>query len=312
MWNPKVDNPSYDIHLPWWSLFIALGICCILLLPIGIVMATTNLQISIYLVSQIAAGLMFPGRGVANMIFVTYTYITSTQALKFSSDLKLGLYMSIPPRILFKVQLIATIVASLSQIIVLNWAFRNIGGICTPEAVNGFTCPIARVHFNGSVIWGVIGPQRFFGPGALYQPLIWAFPIGAVLPVIFWLISRRPGAANFWRKINVPIICGSLSWIPPATGLNFSVWALVCFIFNYVIRRRHSEWWKKYNMILSAGLDAGTAVSVLVIFFGIVYWGFADGFSWWGTEIYKQGCDWKGCALRNLKPGEKFGPDTWK
>lgn len=65
-------------------------------------------------------------------------------------------------------------------------------------------------------------------------------------------------------------------------------------------------------MILSAGLDAGTAVSVLLIFFGIVYWGFADGFSWWGTEVYKQGCDWKGCAWKTLAPGEKFGPDTWK
>jgi hypothetical protein len=24
-------------------------------------------------------------------------------------------------------------------------------------------------------------------------------------------------------------------------------WVLVCFIFNYVIRRRHFSWWSKYN-----------------------------------------------------------------
>lgn len=69
------DIQSYPIHLPWWSILIALAVCLILILPIGIVMAMTNLQISIYLVSQILAGLMFPGRGVANIIFVTYTYV---------------------------------------------------------------------------------------------------------------------------------------------------------------------------------------------------------------------------------------------
>ncbi|RPB20278.1 hypothetical protein L211DRAFT_841963 [Terfezia boudieri ATCC MYA-4762] len=38
------------------------------------------------------------------MVFVTYGYITSTQGLKFSSDLKLGHYMKIPPRLLFSIQ----------------------------------------------------------------------------------------------------------------------------------------------------------------------------------------------------------------
>jgi hypothetical protein len=115
-------------------------------------------------------------------------------------------------------------------------------------------------------------------------------------------------------RYKVPVLTpcsGSLSWIPPATGLNFSVWALVCFIFNYVIHQRNLDWHKKYNMILSAGLDAGTALGVLVIFFGVVYWGFTEGFSWWGTEVYKQGCDWNACPYQTLAPGERFGPDTW-
>ena len=81
---------------------------------------------------------------------------------------------------------------------------------------------------------------------------------------------------------------GSLSWIPPATGLNFSVWAIVCYIFNYEIRNRKNAWWKKYNMMLSAALDSGLAFGVVVIFFGIVYPGWMSNFKWWGTEVYKQ------------------------
>lgn len=69
--------------------------------------------------------------------------------------------MKVPPRILFSVQMVATIISSVTQIVVLNWMFHNVPGLCTSEALNGFTCPIARVHFNGSILWGVVGELIF-------------------------------------------------------------------------------------------------------------------------------------------------------
>ncbi|KAJ4377842.1 hypothetical protein N0V83_000672 [Neocucurbitaria cava] len=274
----------YPIHLPWHGLLLALGIGAILFIPIGIVMAITNQQSSIYLICQLICGVIFPGRPVANMVFTTFGYISSTQGLKFASDLKLGHYMKIPPRILFKLQLSVTIISSLVQIGVLNWMLTYIPGICTPQAINGFNCPIARVHFNGSILWGVVGPKRFFGAGALYRPLVWAFLVGAIAPVILWYFARN-NRRSILRKINLAVVFGSLSWIPPATGLNFSVWAIVCYLFNYEIRNRRKEWWKKYNMMLSAALDSGLAFGVVVIFFGIVFPGWMSGFKWWGTEV---------------------------
>lgn len=296
----------YPIHLPWYGLLLALGITSVFFIPVGIIMAVTNQHSSLYLICQLLCGIVFPGRPVANMIFVTYSYISSAQGIKFSSDLKLGHYMKIPPRILFGVQMVATLVSSLTQIGVLNWMFDHIPKLCTPEAMNGFNCPIARVHFNGSILWGVVGPQRFFGPGGLYRPLVWAFLVGAAAPLGAWALSRR-SQRSFWRKVNFPILFGSLSWIPPATGLNFSIWALVCFVFNYVIRRRRTAWWEKYAMTLSAALDSGLACAVVMVFFAFIYPGWVAGFTWWGTEIYKQGCDWIACPYRQLEPGQKFG-----
>ena len=296
----------YPVHLPWYGLLLALGITTVLFIPVGIVMAITNQHSSLYLICQLICGVVFPGRPVANMVFVTYCYISSAQGIKFSSDLKLGHYMKIPPKLLFAVQMVATLVSSFTQIGVLNWMFIKIPGICTPDAINGFNCPIARVHFNGSILWGVIGPQKFFAPGALYRPLVWAFLIGFIGPIIVWLLGRRH-RKSIWRKVNLPVLFGSLSWIPPATGLNFSVWAVVCFVFNSVIRRRAPAWWGKYTMTLSAALDSGLAFSLVVIFFGFIYPGWMDGFRWWGTEVYKQGCDWQACPYLKLAPGEKFG-----
>ncbi|KAJ4294829.1 hypothetical protein N0V88_005063 [Collariella sp. IMI 366227] len=292
----------YPIHLPWYGLLLALGICTILFIPIGIIMAVTNQHSSIYLICQLIAGMLFPGRPVANMVFVTYGYISSAQGIKFAADLKLGHYMKIPPRILFAVQLVATTVSSLTQIAVLNWMFAN--------AINGFTCPIARVHFNGSILWGVVGPKEFFGPGATYRPLVWAFAVGAVLPIPLWLYARRR-KDSILRKVNLPVLFGSLGWIPPATGLNFSVWAVVCYVFNYLIKRRAPQWWAKYTMTLSAALDSGLAVGIVVVFFGFVYSGVMKGFSWWGTEVYKRGCDWQACAYRGVPEGGRFGPEVW-
>ena len=244
----------YPIHLPWYGLLLALSITALLFILVGIVMALTNQHSSLYHICQLICGIVFPGRPVSNMVFVTYCYVSSAQGVGFSADLKLGHYMKIPPKLLFKVQMAATLVSSVTQIGVLNWMFAHIPSICTPEAVNGFTCPLARVQFNGLVLWGVVGPARFFGPGALYQPLIWAFPIGFICPILIFLIAHHRGPKTLLRKINLPVLFGSLSWIPPATGLNFSIWALVCFLFNYVLRRRAAAWRGKYTMTLSAGL----------------------------------------------------------
>ncbi|KAF8427735.1 OPT family small oligopeptide transporter [Tirmania nivea] len=302
----------YPVHLPWYGLLLALGICGVFFVPIGIVMAITNQQSSLYLVCQLVCGTVFPGRPVANMVFVTYGYITSTQGLKFSSDLKLGHYMKIPPRLLFSIQIVATIISSLTQIGVLNWMFANVRGICTSEAVNGFICPIARVHFNGSILWGLVGPGKFFGKEGMYRPLLWGFLAGAAAPVAVWVMGRKSKKGSVWRMINLPVVFGSVSWIPPATGINFSSWAIVCYIFNRALRRRATAWTEKYNMILSAALDAGLAFSLLVIFFAFIYPGWMDGFKWWGTEVYKQGCDWQACPLIKVPEGEHFGPDKWQ
>ncbi|KAL6718233.1 hypothetical protein ACLMJK_004321 [Lecanora helva] len=281
----------YPVYLPWYGLLLALLITAIFFIPVGIVMAITNQHSSLYLICQLICGVIFPGRPVANMIFTTYCYISSAQGVKFSSDLKLGHYMKIPPKVLFKVQMVATLVSSVTQIGVLNWMFSYIPNICTPEATSGFTCPLARVHFNGSVLWGVVGPKRFFGEGALYRNLVWGFGIGFVAPIIIWLVGRRRPSGSVWRKINLPVLFGSLSWIPPATGLNFSSWALVCFLFNSHLRRRAPAWWGKYTMTLSAALDSGLAFGVVIVFFLFLYpgWSWLEGLQvWWGARVFKE------------------------
>jgi hypothetical protein len=52
---------------------------------------------------------------------------------------------------------------------------------------------------------------------------------------------------TFLKYVNFPVIFSGIAYIPPATPINYMPWVLICFLFNYVIRRRHMLWWMKYN-----------------------------------------------------------------
>lgn len=132
---------------------------------------------------------------------------------------------------------------------------------------------------------GLIGPARQFDIGDYYNPILFWMLAGAILPIITWLLVRR--YPNSWvRLISVPAALAGATFMPPATGINYSSSVLMCFIFResrvllqtrspadlaslgaeFVIRHRFFKWWSKYNFILSAGLDAGTVVCGIVIF----------------------------------------------
>lgn len=162
------------------------------------------------------------------------------------------------------------IVGALTQVGVTSWVISNIDGICDSDQKNGFTCPNGRTVFSSSVIWGLIGPARLYSVGSIYSGLLHFFWIGALIPVVTWLLYKKTGKKIF-RSINWPLIFVGTYNVPPATGINYSSWALVNFIFNQVLFKKFFAWWTKYNYVLAAALDTGTALSGIVIFFCIIF-----------------------------------------
>jgi OPT family oligopeptide transporter len=238
-----------------------------------------------------------------------------SQALTFASDMKLGHYMKVPPRSMFWAQTIATIIAGTVQLGVQAWMFTNIPNICSPTQKDGFICPSTEVFGNASIIWGVIGPQRQFSAGQVYYALSFFFLIGALCPLIAWIITRKyPN--SFVKYVNFPVIFAGTGAIPPASAVNFVPWTIVGFIFQYVIRRRHFAWWTKYNYVLSAALDSGVAVSSVLIFFILQYprsgtIGLNTIQSWWGNTVQYNNADGIGTPMLTVPKGSTFGPSSW-
>jgi hypothetical protein len=219
---------------------------------------------------------MLPGRPIAMMMFKTWGYITMAQALTFSSDMKLGHYMKVPPRVMFSGQVVATALAGTVQLGVQSWMFSNIEGICDTNAF--FTCPSTEVFGTASIIWGVIGPQRQFAKGNTYYALVYFFLIGAFCPVIAWSISRKypnrcvvsrtrvlaqelssraASSSTSTSRSSFPALALSRPRRPSTMcrgpSLPLSSVRVLCLLVvlpvdsvsEYVIRRRHFSWWTK-------------------------------------------------------------------
>lgn len=85
---------GFPTHLSWWAFFISLIMALVWMVPVGIVQATTNIQIGLNVMTEFVIGYMQPGRPMAMMLFKTYGYISMYQGLYFLQDMKIGPFSS--------------------------------------------------------------------------------------------------------------------------------------------------------------------------------------------------------------------------
>ncbi|EJC97675.1 OPT oligopeptide transporter [Fomitiporia mediterranea MF3/22] len=300
----------FDTKMPVWALVFALGIALIFLLPVGMIQAITNQTVAMQVFAELIAGYVIPGRPVALMIFKTFCFISLSQAVAFLGDLKLGHYMKVPPRTMFTAQIVATILAVFVSLGVQDWMFGNIPDLCSPDQKARFICPSTSTFATAALIWGGIGPARMFSSDSLYQPILYFFLIGAILPIPFYFLARRYPLSP-WRFVNVPVLFSGINMLPPATGINYSAWFAMGAVFQYFMRRFHFRWWMRYNYILSAALDSGVAISLIVIFFSLQLPKGGITLDWWGNTVWMKTLDAMGAPFFTLAPGEIFGPSTW-
>ncbi|KAI0338370.1 OPT superfamily oligopeptide transporter [Trametopsis cervina] len=297
-----VANEVWHTGLPLWGMILAILLPLVYMLPAGFIYATSGQVIALNLLAQAIPGGLLPGKPLATMIFKGYSIQVLIVALSFVQDLKLGHYIKVPPRASFVVQLIAVTFAGVLQIGVKEWIFSSVPDICQPHQKSSLTCPYRSVHFTSSAIWGLIGPTRQFGKDSQYYPEVYCVLIGVLLPIPFWWWQRR--RPNKWNTyISTPVLLNAVTYIPPATGINYSSWILVSFIFQFWVRRKSFAWWSKFNYVTSAALDIGTLFSVLFIFFALQFP--RDGsitLDWWGNNVWKQTADFFNLPLVSTPP----------
>jgi OPT family small oligopeptide transporter len=293
-----------DTQTPVWTIFMAIVINLLFILPFGYLYATTALQFDVNVLIELVIGYALPGHGTANMITKTIATNFMSQTENYVTNQKQSHYCGIAPRSLFRIQILSVILSSFASIGIL-W-FQLTGGVadmCSQTQIDKFTCANTRTFFSASVIWAVIGPKRVFN--TLYPAMKYCFLIGAILPIPFYLANRY--GPRWTRNFNVLVlISGPINWAP----YNFMYYTpnFYCgFIFNYWIRRRYATWWQKYNYLLYAALGAGLAWSAFIMFFATEY-NHQAAVNWWGNNVPYAGLDAAYPALITPGVNQTFGP----
>lgn len=318
---------GYHTQLPWWTYFVSILLALVFVIPCCMILGIANIMLSLNVISPFLAGFMIPGKPIGVMIFKVYSTIVLGQAQTYTADLKFAHYMKVsifasvvtsvivdhrqvPPRTTFACQIAATVWAVFVQIATMNWTLSSIDEVCTKSQKDHFTCPNGRTFFSSSIVWGLIGPHRMFGPDSIYHNFNFFWLLGALLPVAFWAILRIFPSKKL-RWIHAPVMLGALGWLPPATPLSFSSWAIVGLIFNHSIRRRFHGWWTYYNYLTAAALDCGLLIATIVIFLAITLPDVTVP-QWWGNVKVFETMDSMGTAIRKtVADGETFGPASW-
>ncbi|CAN3483673.1 oligopeptide transporter 2 [Diutina catenulata] len=295
----------YPAATPVWTIFFALAINLVFLVPLTTILGTTGMSFGLNVLVELIIGYAIPGNGLALNFVKALGYNIDGQAMNYIGDQKMTHLASISPRALFRCQMIAVFVSAFVSLGVLQFQLTGIKDLCTAFQAQKFTCPGDNTFYSASITWGVIGPKKSF---QLYPILKWCFLIGAVAGFVCvgvkWLLPRRHG-----RKFQPTLILlGMLSYVP--YNLSYYTAGLyVSIAFMWYIRDRFTSWWVKYNYLLSAALTSGVALSGIIIFFAVQY---HDKYiDWWGNSVSYVGVDGQGLARLNATlqaPDGYFGP----
>ncbi|KAH9917385.1 OPT-domain-containing protein [Epithele typhae] len=264
---------AYPTHTSPAVVLYGIFLALIFMIPAGIILAVTNVEVTLNVIAEFFGGLWFPGNATAMNYFKSYGYMVATFASTFVS---LG---------------------------ILNFQMTGIENVCDPHQKDRFVCPGENTFFTASVLWGTLGPARMFGAGAIYNPLIWCFLIGFVLPFPVYYLKER---FHSLRYFHLPVFfSGALSWAP----YNLSnVWPQVplAWFFMVYIRKRALAWWSKYNYVMASALACGIAISGIVQFFALQY--SSIEIDWVPNTISFTGCDSDECPYFAVPERGFFGP----
>ncbi|KAK9259232.1 OPT oligopeptide transporter protein-domain-containing protein [Lipomyces tetrasporus] len=219
----------YPTDTPVWSILVIVALSVAMLVPTALIFAVTGYQLGMANLAVIVVGYMVPGNAMANMIGRVYGYSIDDQAEDFISDLKMGHYSKLPPRAVFRAQMLATFLQTLFLI-------ASVSDLCSVTQIDRFVCSFPRSLYADTIMFGLVGPERMFN--SLYPALKYS--------IACWLL--RMYFPRYLKYVHpVLIISGVNRW-----GGSYNL--------SWHIKRHYLAWWVKYNYLLTSGFGVYTKV----------------------------------------------------
>ncbi len=244
--------------LSWYYVLLALLIGAIFTLPFGLVSSITgqllhNLSVY-YIVLLIGQSLSLQTSAKQIYTFIALGYVVFVQTLALIQDMKLAHYIKIGPRPLFLAQCLAGLVCSTISI-GIRYMYNQRGLSTQNWAI-----------FNNTIIgWTLLNDYIGFFSGANIsnRDLLWAFFIGAFLPIPGWALSKFE-RFRWLKKLHWPLILVTIGWMPaivPAGALF--TWLLIGLSVYFTFGKY--GWRQRHVYLVSAGFDLGLNITLILV-----------------------------------------------
>lgn len=143
-----------ELDTPVWTIFFVIALNLVFMVPMTYLFAISGTTAGLNVLTELVVGYALPGRPEALMFVKAFGYNIAGQTDTYVSDQKMGCYAKIPPRSMFRGQVISAIITSLICYATVNFVDTSIVGICTPDQAQKFTCNASSItFFSASVVW---------------------------------------------------------------------------------------------------------------------------------------------------------------
>ncbi|CAF0896108.1 unnamed protein product [Adineta steineri] len=266
--------------LNWYWVLFSLFIGAVFVLPFGYVSSITgqllhNLSVY-YICVLVVQGLPFESSARKAYTFIALSYVLFAQTLALVQDMKLGHYLKIGPRPLFAAQCLAGLECCTFSI-GIRYMYIKDGAIGTAWSL-----------FNETKIgWNLLNDYVgfFYGKNAANQHLLWAFVLGAALPIPGWYLSRYPRFRSL-KLLHWPLILITIGWMPAIVSAGALVTWLIIGISVYYAFGKYG-FRQRHIYLTSGALDLG--VNLTLIISNLALYNQNISFvSWWGNRGISQ------------------------
>ncbi|KAI9615498.1 hypothetical protein H4Q26_011439 [Puccinia striiformis f. sp. tritici PST-130] len=255
------------------SLLVAMIVSFLMTLAAGFISSVTGLQIRLTSGIQMLGGLMFPGNVFQNMWFTLYGAASAQMAMSILRDIKFGQYMHLPNYHIICSQLMGGGVGTLATVLVTKAILKNERDVLISAQGNGVFSGAETAAFQARAIsWGIFS-RRLFLFGQRYSAVSWGMVVGLFLPIPLFVAGKRWPRYKF-NLFNVPLLLGIITGLYTLASAGEPMRIFIGLMSQFWARTYRTQWFRKYNYILSAALDGGT--ELMVFFLAIVFQG-GDG-----------------------------------
>ncbi|SCZ93431.1 BZ3500_MvSof-1268-A1-R1_Chr6-3g08656 [Microbotryum saponariae] len=254
--------------MPWYALLIGVLFALVELPVLSIMTAVTGFHSSGSTLCQMLGGALVPGNARASLYFGLYSSNSVAQGSLMVKDLKLGQYTKVPPRALFAVQTVGTLLGSVLNLVVMNSIVSSQRQVLlNVEGTNLWSGNVVQSYNTQAIAWGALG-KEMYGPHNKYFIIPLGILLGLLVPLPFYI------GHHFWpsfrlNQIVTPEMCRCLGYL--SVGINSSVFVsfLLAIYAQFYLRRKRSTFFRKYNYLMAAALDGGTDFMIFLSTFTI-------------------------------------------